>query len=144
MSRYLQLRVNDESISYFCDVYPGVFLEILSVSSIFYTHILFDQNSFNPVIANLLFKVTRIWEKGAYFNAIQTSLIAQKIAIMNRLKENVCRNVTEQLWHAPMVCSPIGLFFSEHMIRKIQIVHVNLTARKAAAIVKILFSRTQF
>ena len=88
--------------------------------------------------------MTRAWEKDAYINAIQTSLIAQKIATMNHLKENVCRNVTERLWYAPMVCSPIGRFFSEHMKTKIQIVHVNLTARKVAAIARILFARTQF
>ena len=42
-NRYLHLRVNDEfkSISYFCDVYLGGFIEILSVSSIF-THIFFS------------------------------------------------------------------------------------------------------
>ena len=58
--------------------------------------------------------MTRTWEKGAYFNVMQTSSTVHKIAIKNLSEENVCRNVTEQLWHAQMVCSPIGDFFSDN------------------------------
>ena len=142
-NRYLQLRVNDEfkSISYFCDVYLGGFIEILSVSSIF-THIFFSIKIHSTPKSH--FKSDQNLGERCLLQCNTDFLDCTKDCD-NEPSEREC---LQECNRTVVACSN-GLFtdrafFSAHMIKKIQIVHVNLTARKDAAIAQILFARTQF